>query len=156
HGRTDEVCLRFKYETSMNELYLNRTLRTLISNAVDLYLADFENRKLQENEYKTRYAYGKKNGRLRWGAFQMRADAEPEIQFGYKFQYDSPYFVLVIKEGSNTNENSYDKILSNIEMILYFTKAQAIALKEVLGQDYILSLIKEQDIPQASTEPDEY
>ncbi|MBN2509902.1 MAG: hypothetical protein JXB03_06480 [Spirochaetales bacterium] len=156
HGRTNEVAFKFKYETATNQLFFNHGARIMAINAVDTYFSDFEQKKLLKNENKTRFSYGKYTGRLNWKTLIMQADSEPELQFGYKFLHDNPYFTVIVKPADNINADTLKTIPGNIEMTLYFTKAQALALKKTISEEYILQELSKQDYPDVSNTPDKY
>ena len=134
--------------------------RAKLTKAVENYLSDFENKRLQRKGKRTERTYGKVAYRLDWGT---AASVTPnhgtgEGYLGYEFIKNSPYFCInnypfendyYERAGESTNRES-------MSIRFYFTRSQARQLIELLSDESIASQITGTSINQAPTEADEY
>ncbi|MFW6366557.1 MAG: hypothetical protein ACOC2H_08825, partial [Spirochaetota bacterium] len=156
HPRSNDVSLDFKFQVSKNCLYLDQTARSAFRTAVERYMQDFEQKNLNRKGQTGRDAYGTAGTVHRWGLFQLNALARPDVQYGYLFLEESPYFTLTIP-GSKNELFPSSRIKESVTITLYFTRAQAETLVQYLDQDLLLDRLNKQDIPlNMDTRPDEY
>lgn len=134
------------FQSSFFNILFDEKNRALIADALEKYLEDFDNRKLEKGKYlKTRRAYVK-NGKcsLEWGTVKIMMNAFGDTNFtvGYEFkkvnEKNSPYFCIIIEKCKNKNDKAGTyKVEESVEMQLYFTKAQAKQLVKLLGRESI-------------------
>ncbi|MCR4734282.1 MAG: hypothetical protein K5829_04675 [Treponema sp.] len=140
---------RFGFGSSYMAAYYYFTLddagRKTFRNAVDSYLKDFEEKKLERNSKKTERAYGFVNARLDWGSIKSSVSnyGEGNAFLGYQFKNKSPYFSITIYQVPNqkylNGDDSVDK--ESLMLNYYFTKAQAKQLAEFLSDENIESIL---------------
>ncbi|MGN0740671.1 MAG: hypothetical protein ACI4LX_10925 [Treponema sp.] len=143
---TNMAGVQVYFQSSFFNILFDEKNRALIADALEKYLADFDNRKLEKGKYlKTRRAYVK-NGKcsLEWGSVKIMMNAFGDTNFtvGYEFkkvnEKNSPYFCIIIEKCKNKNDKAGTyKVEESVEMQLYFTKAQAKQLVKLLGRESI-------------------
>lgn len=152
-GGTDIAGFRGHYDTSAYAVQMAKEARETCIAAIDRYCADFEakalNRKLKYT--KTRQLYGKTEVYVEFGVAMdmMNYKARPIATFGYVFENNSPYFVihmdkaqnLVLKGKSSADYGNFETIVLNF----YFTRKQALALKEFIKNDNVDALMGKYD-----------
>jgi hypothetical protein len=140
--RTNEVSLRYRYETIVYTLYLGKNGRALFSEGFRKYRAGYEAKTLVSKASKTRAAYGKGKERLAWGIVKLtEKKGHPNVQFGYLFK-KAPYFTIT--QGQTRDEffgSAGDGITDSRRMTLYFTRAQAEILSGWFDQEMLLGLL---------------
>ncbi|MDR1898497.1 MAG: hypothetical protein LBQ55_00645 [Treponema sp.] len=142
HPRTDEVSLRYRYETIAYTLYIGKNGRRLFSEGFKKYRAEYEAKTLINKASKTRGAYGRGQERLEWGVVKLtEKKGHPRVQFGYLFK-KAPYFTIT--QGQTKDEffgSSGEGITDARRMTLYFTRAQAEILDGWFDQNMLLGLL---------------
>ena len=141
---------------------MNENARTELTNAVNQYFSDFENKKLERKGRNTYKKYGNINVHLDWGTISSSTpnNADGKAMIGYEFINNSPYFSITMYPMHN---NHWDVVgdatsIESMSLKYYFTKAQALQFINYLEEDNITKLLfgyssDEYYIPQ---ENDEY
>ncbi len=152
-GGTDIAGFRGHYDTSAYAVQMAKEARETCVAAIDRYLSDFEAKALDRRlkNTKTRKLYGKTEVYVEFGVAMdmMNYKARPIATFGYAFEKNSPYFVihldkaqnLVLKGKSSADYGNYETIVLNF----YFTRKQALALKEFILNDNVNALMANYD-----------
>ncbi|MDR2159055.1 MAG: hypothetical protein LBP23_03195 [Treponema sp.] len=160
HPRTNEVSLRYRYETIAYTLYIGQNGRRLFTEGFRKYKKEYEAKTLVDRASKTRVVYGKGKERLNWGVVKLtEKKGHPVVQFGYLFK-KAPYFTIT--QGQTRDEffgSSGDTVTDARRMTLYFTRAQAEILADWFDQGMLLGLLgplAEEPDPPSSSVSDEY
>ncbi len=134
--------------------------RTKLLSAIDAYLSDFENKKLDRKGKNTDRAYGKVAYRLDWGSVSSTTPnhGNGEGYLGYKFMKGSPYFVVSNFPFKNDHYEDSGETADRESMKLtyYFTKSQLKELAEFLSEESISSKIMDKNETYVTAESDEY
>lgn len=140
--KTDMSGVATYYQTNYYEILWDAKTRQGITDALAMYLKDFEAKKLIRNSnLKTRRLY-LKNGKseIQWGTLKIFCDnkAKCTVEAGYEFKNKSPYFCIIIKQGKNIAENIGTNVpRESTEVQLYFTKAQAKAFVDLISNEAV-------------------
>ena len=141
---TDVAGFRIYYDTTAYTLEMAEGPRQTCCDAIDKYIDDFENKRLNKKlkATKTRECYGSAPGYQEFGVIKtaMNYKAKPTLYFGYAFVDKSPYFVIHVASAKNLALEGRASDLPNKETIIqnyYFTRAQAKKLKEFICEDNI-------------------
>jgi hypothetical protein len=160
HPRTNEVSLRYRYETIVYTLFIGKNGRALFNGGFEKYKADYEAKTLVNKASRTRGVYGKGKERLNWGVVKLtEKKGHPNVQFGYLFK-KAPYFTIT--QGQTRDEffgSAGDGITDSRRMTLYFTRAQAEILSGWFDQKTLLGLLGPVEEPadtRASDTSDDY
>lgn len=141
---TDVAGFRIQYDTTAYTFELAREQRQACCDAIDKYMDDFENKRLDKKlkRAKTRKVYGSVLAYEEFGIAlkMMNYKAKPIADFGYAFVDGSPYFVIHVEKAKNLalEGNVSDK--GNSETIIlnyYFTRAQAKKLRDFICEENI-------------------
>lgn len=157
--RTNTILLECKAENLKVRLQLTQEGRSDFIAAVRQYNRDYDARSLNVRTKKTNDLYGRSSGGLEWGSFSLTGKAEPRIRYGYVFiDRKKPYFTLSLNEAPNLGEQHDDISVDDNSpaLILYFTKKQATALGEMLMQDNLVSILKEQGVFERTENDEDY
>lgn len=118
-------------------------------NAVQSYLSDFNNKKLERKNSKSIKKYGSMDVTLYWGQRQKSTpnNGTGKCSFGYKFIENSPYFTISLNAPvyNKYSEIDFGADKESLKVTYYFTKAQVKELANYLTSnniDYILSEAK--------------
>ena len=136
------------YDTSAYAVQFAQPARAALVSAVEQYLSDFENKKLDKNAKKknTEDIYGTAEAYEEYGIAlaNLNHAARPKVCFGYEFVKGNPYFMIYAKKAKDLKHIKRSGDASNADETIpqryYFTKAQAKKLAEFLGDDNIESL----------------
>ena len=136
------------YDTSAYAVQFDRKARASLISAVNQYLDDFANKKLDRRakQKKTESVYGTAEAYEEYGVAlaNMNHAARPKVCFGYEFIKGNPYFSIYAKKAKDLKyvKRSGDDIRmgETIPQRYYFTKAQARQLAEFLSDENIDSL----------------
>ena len=138
---------------------LDDTGRKTYIKAVNSYLKDFEEKKLDRKNNKTEKAYGFVNARVDWGTIKSSTpnNGEGAAYFGYSFKDKSPYFTISMRPVGNKKFLEGDEMADKESLLLhyYFTKAQAKQLAEFLSDENIASL-QFNSIKETEADVDDY
>lgn len=123
--------------------------RQILAKAIESYLSDFENKRLQRKGKHTERAYGKINYRIDWGTISSSTpnNGQGEGYCGYEFHKGSPYFVISNYPFEN---NYYERSggaanRESASLQYYFTRSQLKQLTDLLAEDVITKHIAEND-----------
>jgi hypothetical protein len=155
--RTDSVYLQFVYQTTTYRQFWDRPSREKFIAALEQYQKDFDAKNLTIKKSKSRQAYGSVKAVVEWGQFSFNINSRgyPEINLGYFFKDNNPYFTVLQREAGDTIFGERE----SVRITAYFTRAQAAALAAVFDQAYLLSLVdvESEALPSRTEEvPDEY
>lgn len=115
--------------------------RKTLATAYDLYIHDFDNKKLDRKDKKSIKQYGSCEVRLDWGTIKSSTPnyGIGKAYFGYKFKNNSPYFCITIypidNEKAKEDRDAYP--LQSMLLTYCFTKAQGASLKQFLSDEYL-------------------
>ena len=124
------------YRGGMYHVLLTKSGRALFREAVDRYLDDFENKRLDRKGTHTK-EYGEHPVSLQWGSFATMIGnrARSKVQFGYEFKDGSPYFLLSVPSAENEQYNAgRSKIAASATLRFYFTKAMTSQMMNALSE----------------------
>ncbi|MCR5436723.1 MAG: hypothetical protein K6E97_06640 [Treponema sp.] len=147
--RTDNYMTGFEssYMAGFYIIQFNETARQKLAAAVDNYLSDFENKRLERKGKQTEKKYGKINYQLNWGTIKSSTpnNGKGTGYLGYEFVNGSPYFTI----SNFAFVNDYYKVAGeatsreSLAVKYYFTKAQITKLVECMSDDIIKARISE-------------
>ncbi|MCR4579350.1 MAG: hypothetical protein K5681_03285 [Treponema sp.] len=113
--------------------------RKKLAKAVENYLSDFENKRLQRKGKNLYKQYGSVNAKLHWGALKSSTpnNGKGPVYFGYGFENQSPYFTISAFPVKNDYYDVAGESTTRESMNLkyYFTKAQAKELVNMLSDE---------------------
>ena len=146
HPRENAIALEFKHEFGEYWQYWNEEARQRFIESVNKYNEDLANKKLTNDYRKSRRAYGTVRGRAEWISISLltvseKYRASPEIELGYRFRGDTPYFSTyqkIAKEETKINKD----ITESWQFPMYFTQAQSEELVKLFDQVYLLELLE--------------
>lgn len=160
--RTDDFMAGFGsyYLASYYIVQFDDANKEILAKAVENYLDDFENKRLNRKGKKTEKTYGKINYRLDWGPISSSTPnhGKGTGYLGYEFVKGSPYFTI----SNYPFENEYYKVAGDATtresqtLKYFFTKAQARQLVERTQNEYIKKVLSGTNELPAATEADEY
>lgn len=153
--RTNTVIMEFKVQGNTTKLYLTRSDRELLINAITSYLESFESKTLT-NDKKQERVYGTLTSFMEWGLLTVNARGQAKIRTGYEFKNDAPYFILTVPEVENEMYNKGSVVKRSGYFQLFFTRSQLAEFGEMLIQEYLESTLEDQSISRASADPDVY
>jgi hypothetical protein len=143
----DAVCLRFRSNTINYNQFWHRPARVAFSAALKKYNDDFSSQNLRNRNKKTKNQYGTvEDCYLVWQMFvySRRASGNMEMEFGYYFREDSPFFAVTQMPAFfesptlEKDDNEYSP-----EIPIFFTRAQADELAALFDQSFLESLAPE-------------
>lgn len=146
------------YDTSAYAVQFAQPARAVLVSAVEQYLSDFENKKLNKNAKKkdTESIYGTAEAYEEYGIAlaNLNHAARPKVCFGYEFIKGNPYFMIYAKKAKDLKYIKRSGDDSNADSTIpqryYFTKAQAKTLATFLSDSNIESLRKETSYDEVS------
>lgn len=128
------------YMAAYYVVLLTKDSRTQLATAVESYLSDFDEKKLDRKSTKSFKAYGSNDGRIEWGTVRsmLNNNGDVTVNFGYKFKKDSPYFTISIYPIRSSRLREGDSVPDeSLPLNYYFTKAQAQTLVSLLQEDLL-------------------
>ena len=138
----DIVCLEYRVNFYNYSLFWDEDNRTAFADALIRYKEDYEQRNLTAKRYlSTKRQYGTVNGLVMWYSFQKHAQgiSYPDLEFGYYFKSNMPYFAVTQREAANVSETtSRQEVIPN--MVLYFTREQAEVIVYLFDRDHLQTL----------------
>ena len=155
HPRLNAVSLEFKYELMNYRQFWDAAGRQQFAAALELYKADYEARNLADQYRKTRAVYGKAKGHVEWETFKYSAThlAYPIVEFGYRFNNDSPFFITNMRRTKEEADPSMSSSTGeSTQITMYFTRAQADELVRIFDQEFLMGLLDKANDP-VSDEP---
>ena len=148
YPRLNAVALEFKYELIRCRQFWNEAARRQFAAALEIYKADYAAQNLKNQYKKTRAVYGKVKGRTEWETFKYGKTrvAYPDIELGYRFAGETPFFTTFMQSAKQENDNTDDSQQLNSQQInMYFTRAQADNLVKLFDQSYLMALLEKND-----------
>ena len=141
--REDAVCLQYRVDFMTYYQFWSRNGRAVFIKALEEYKEDYAARNLdRRGGNQARRKYGNVEGYLIWqmSRFTTQSRANVNIEIGYSFKENSPYFML------NQLEAHYENPLEReprdtIQIPIYFTRAQADELVIFFDQEYLQGLV---------------
>jgi hypothetical protein len=150
HPRTNEVSLRYRYETIVYTLFIGGSGRASFNGGLKKYKVDYDAKTLINKAAKTRGIYGKGKERLNWGIVKLTEKrGHPIVQFGYLFK-KAPYFTIT--QGQTRDEffgSIGEGVIDSQRITLYFTRAQADIVSGWFDQEMLLGLLEPVEPPDA-------
>jgi len=133
----DAVCLQFKAIYVTYNQFWNKAGRDIFRSSLRLYLEDYEQRKLTNNNRKNRKAYGSANGFFAWKLtpVSVQAWSNPTIDIGYQFKDNAVFFTIAQPSTTYIDPTSRDSNQTIQAITIYFTRAQAEKLAELFSQE---------------------
>jgi hypothetical protein len=132
--------LEFPYQTVTYRQYWDRPARELFISAVERYQGEqSRGGPPRQGAAKARRAYGRFKTRTEWGVlpFMLNYAANPQVDLGYTFIGETPYFTITQYEAEHIGADSNNRAES-LRISLYLTPQWAAALaaqftEEALG-----------------------
>ena len=158
HPRFNYVSLEFKQDLITYRQFWDQAARKQFAASLELYKKDFENRKLSNNNRRTKSVYGKVNGHVEWelSKFTKTHVSYPIIEIGYQFKENTPFFTTFMRSTKETVDKEDDSDATYSQPVtMYFTRAQADVLAGIFDQARLMELIGTQ-INKIKGEYDEY
>jgi len=150
HPRHNYVSLEFKHELVTYRQFWDEPARKQFAVALDLYKKDFENRKLTNNNKKTKSVYGKVKGHVEWLLSKLTKTrvSYPIIEIGYQYKENTPFFAVLMRSAKEVvaEEDDSNAIYSQ-PVNMFFTRAQADVLAGIFDQAHLIKLVEEINAP---------
>jgi len=148
YPKEDAVCLVYKYEFYTYYQFWDKKGMVKFINALKKYNEDYDAHNLQKNN-KSQQKYGSIRGYLVWQqlSFTVQAKANVDVDLGYAFKNNAPYFTAYQRAAEYTDERARDNNRTSPNLSMFFTRAQAAALAEIFEQ-----YINDDDLPGVSDE----
>jgi len=145
--KEDAFCLKYRFEFYTFHQFWSKKGRIYFLNALQKYNEDYNARDLQKSS-KSHLKYGTVRGYLVWQMFKytIQAHANMNVDLGYIFKDNSPYFTIHQCDAEYIDSVSRDSNRTSQVVTMYFTRAQAAELAALF----------EQQIVPGETEADEY
>lgn len=124
------------YQTNWYHLLFDNAARAGLAAASKQYLSDFEQKKLDRKDSKSYKTYGEYPVTIRWGTIPGMESgyADTNVQFGYEFKKNSPYFSVTVWQTKNqAYEDRSSEVPNSSTLHFYMTKAQAAQMAELLS-----------------------
>lgn len=135
----DAVCLRWRMNMITFHLFFSYESRETFITSLAQYKEDFEARNFGKSSRKTRRVYGNAPAYVIWqnASFTVRARASSVLDYGYFFVEGAPYFTVTQRDVEYIDGMHRDNNRQLKAMPIYFTRAQADALAELLDEDFL-------------------
>lgn len=140
--KEDAVAVRVRPDfTTFNQCW-SKSGRQNFIDALKMYNDDYDARALEIKAKKTERKYGLAYGYLIWQQFEVmvRAQANMYLEFGYKFNNKTPYFVVNQLVAEFTHPSERDLNRKTQVMPYFFTRAQAAELAALFDPDFLSEL----------------
>jgi len=141
--REDAVCLRYTSELMTYYQFWSRNGREAFINALAKYKEDYSARSLdRRGGKKAKKEYGAAYGYLIWQLHEwtIQAKANVNIELGYSFKENNPYFSLNQLEAFYEDPRYRDLNRETQPIPIYFTRAQADELAILFDHEYLQGL----------------
>jgi len=142
--REDAVCLQYRVDMMTYYQFWSRNGRTAFIKALEEYKEDYAARNLdRRGGIRARRKYGTVDGFLIWqmSSFTTQSNSSVNMEIGYSFKDNSPYFTVNQGEGEFLEPLSTRDIRKTQEMPMYLTRAQADELVIFFDQQYLQGLV---------------
>jgi hypothetical protein len=142
YPRYNAVVLEFRYELIRYRQFWDPEGRRLFIEALDAYKADYTAENLINKYTRTAAVYGKFRGMTEWetSSLSFVGRSRPTVELGYRFRDKSPYFSVRQRSAPNESGDS-DGSSESLQIVMYYTRAQADELVKLFDQDYLMSLL---------------
>jgi len=151
HPRHNYVSLEFRHDLVTYRQFWDEPARKQFAAALELYKKDFENRKLTNNNRKTKSVYGKVKGHVEWllTKFTKTRVSYPTIDIGYQFKENTPFFSVFMRSAKEviTNKEDDSNATYSQPVNMFFTRAQADVLAGIFDQARLIELLGEINAP---------
>jgi len=138
----DAVCLRYRSDFYEYHQFWSKAGREVFLKDFEQYQEEYDARSLNMRNKKSKKAYGGTEGYLTWQTFKLtrRFEAKMDMELGYAFQDNSPYFAVTQKLTTYENPTDVDDTTSSQEITMYFTRAQAQELAALFDPELLRTL----------------
>lgn len=155
YPRYNAVVLEYRYEFIRYRQFWDAEGRRQFAEALDRYKADYEARNLTAKFSRSRKIYGTVQGMTEWetSSISFPGRASPVMELGYRFRGESPYFSVFQRSAPNEYDSGDVNNSGSLQIIMYYTRAQAEALIKLFDQEYLMSFLAPARSPEASATP---
>ena len=157
---TDIAGFECYYDSCAYAVQFAKAERNALIKAFERYKKDFDEKKLDRKDSKSRQAYGFVGGYEDFGniSASMQYYCKPKIYFGYNFVSGNPYFCIYVKKAENlaVDQKKEGGFKETVDQSYYFTKAQATVLCDFLSDENINALKAGTTVPAELQENDNY
>ena len=139
----DVVCLEFRVQFFNYAFFWDEESRTAFVEALRRYKEDYAEKNLTAKRYlRTKRQYGRVIGLVMWYTFQQHAQgiSYPDLEFGYYFKSNMPYFSVTQREAANVSETTGRQNTVFPNMVLYFTRDQADVVASIFDPEHLRNL----------------
>jgi hypothetical protein len=135
YPKEDAVCLVYKYEFYTYHQFWDKKGRDIFLDALKKYNEDYNAHNLQKSN-KSQQKYGSVRGYLVWQqlSITVQAHANMDVDLGYTFKNNSPYFTIYQRAAEYTDNRARDNNRVSPNLSMFFTRAQAANLAEIFEQ----------------------
>ena len=156
YPQEDAVCIQFRKDFINCSQFWSADGRQAFIQALETYKRDYEERSFGKSSRQTKRHYGTVKSYFAWNshAYSVHADASLNIELGYFFAENRPYFTTNQKPAFFIHHMDKADNRQHPELTLFFTRALADELATMFNQELLDSIA-----PNYSTgffEPDEY
>ena len=139
----DAVCLRYRSDFFNYYQFWSKAGREVFLSALEKYNVDYSARDLAAKNRKSKKTYGGTEGYLIWQMYSLtrRAQANMDMELGYAFKDNSPYYAVTQKLASYIDNINKENNMNSQEITMYFTRAQAQELATLFDQDFLRGLV---------------
>ena len=142
--REDAVCLQYRADLITYYQFWSRSGRAAFIKALEEYKEDYTARNLDRRGGRMAIRkYGNAEGYLIWqmARYLTQARAGVNIEIGYSFKENSPYFTTNQREAHYVSPVSEREVRDTPQIPMYFTRAQADELAVFFDQQYLQGLV---------------
>jgi hypothetical protein len=139
----DAVCLQFKIQFAECNQFWDKDGRTAFVSALEQYKEDYEQRNLAKaSKRAARRIYGNTQGFFAWKKTKVGAQAHgsPMVELGYNIKDKAAFFTTTQLESYYVDPIGRSRNQSSPVIMMYFTRAQAEALKLLFDEEYLSTL----------------
>ena len=140
------VCLTIRHNFTTFYQFWDKDNREIYLKALDQYKQDYEQRNLKKSNMSTRRNYGVVQGYLIWESTTISGQSfsYPNIELGYQFKNNAPYFSVNMREADNTSEITKNEpaLQQNTTLCIYLTRALADDLAALLDENVLQSFAR--------------
>jgi len=139
----DAVCLQYRADLMTYYQFWSRSGRAAFVKALEEYKEDYAARNLDRRGGRpARRKYGNAEGYLIWqlSRFTTQFKGEVNIEIGYTFKDNSPYFMLNQREAHYADPVTEKDSRESQQIAMYFTRARADDLAVFFSQEYLQGL----------------
>jgi hypothetical protein len=137
--RTNVVSFEFIYQTITYRQFWTTPNRAALLSALSRYQADFDARNLPlKSRSRMGKTYGSLIGTAEWAQFKFSVISfgYPNVDLGYIFVENSPYFLITQWSAQNIREGG---AANSLRIPIYLTRAMAKEMADALSQETLLS-----------------